>query len=295
MALESSFECWYGNGFGAAQWRADKDGFVRGCELRLTEERLYLINGKLSVSCPWAGVNVQSGASDQGNAVLTAELGGEKGGTSKVVLPAYGPNAFWAEFWRVVPSMRPRLGAARPEMLPVTGSAEALLDYLGGYSLDAKKSFGGVWVRLHQFGVTIEGGTFKRHRRTMIAWKDVTQLAVEGMMDPQRQRSLARTVEFGALGGLAGKKFQSAYLIVTTRNGVAVFHTEKATAPEIQGQLGSVLGPGQSMIASRSIAPAAPAAVSVADELVKLAALKSDGILTEEEFAAQKARLLEGS
>jgi hypothetical protein len=34
------------------------------------------------------------------------------------------------------------------------------------------------------------------------------------------------------------------------------------------------------------------AAMSVADELAKLAKLKADGLLTEDEFAVQKAKLL---
>jgi hypothetical protein len=39
-------------------------------------------------------------------------------------------------------------------------------------------------------------------------------------------------------------------------------------------------------------APAAPAGESVIDQLKELGELKSQGILTEEEFAAQKAKLL---
>jgi hypothetical protein len=39
-------------------------------------------------------------------------------------------------------------------------------------------------------------------------------------------------------------------------------------------------------------APAAPAGESVIDQLKQLGELKSQGILTEEEFAAQKAKLL---
>jgi len=50
------------------------------------------------------------------------------------------------------------------------------------------------------------------------------------------------------------------------------------------------------MYAPRSAAgsppPAAPA--SVADELAKLDRLRADGVLTEEEFRAQKAKLLGG-
>jgi hypothetical protein len=39
-------------------------------------------------------------------------------------------------------------------------------------------------------------------------------------------------------------------------------------------------------------APAAPAAESTIDQLKELGELKSQGVLTEEEFAAQKAKLL---
>jgi len=39
-------------------------------------------------------------------------------------------------------------------------------------------------------------------------------------------------------------------------------------------------------------APAAPAAASTIDQLRELGELKSQGVITEEEFAAQKAKLL---
>ena len=39
-------------------------------------------------------------------------------------------------------------------------------------------------------------------------------------------------------------------------------------------------------------APAAPAAKSTIDQLKELGELKSQGVITEEEFAAQKAKLL---
>jgi uncharacterized membrane protein YdbT with pleckstrin-like domain len=49
------------------------------------------------------------------------------------------------------------------------------------------------------------------------------------------------------------------------------------------------------MYSPRGAAPAVPSApVSVADELAKLDRLRADGVITEEEFSAQKARLLGG-
>lgn len=46
--------------------------------------------------------------------------------------------------------------------------------------------------------------------------------------------------------------------------------------------------------APAAAAPAAASAGSTIDQLKELAALKSEGVLTEDEFAAQKAKLLAG-
>ena len=50
--------------------------------------------------------------------------------------------------------------------------------------------------------------------------------------------------------------------------------------------------PPQQAPVAAAPAPAAPAGESVIDQLKELGELKSQGILTEEEFAAQKAKLL---
>jgi hypothetical protein len=50
--------------------------------------------------------------------------------------------------------------------------------------------------------------------------------------------------------------------------------------------------PQQPQAAPPPPAPAAPAAASTIDQLKELGELKSQGVLTEEEFAAQKAKLL---
>jgi len=51
-------------------------------------------------------------------------------------------------------------------------------------------------------------------------------------------------------------------------------------------------GPEQPVAAPPAQAAAAPAGDSVIDQLKELGELKAQGILTEEEFAAQKAKLL---
>jgi hypothetical protein len=254
MALTSEFECWYDNGFGAAQWKADKkDQIVKDCSLQLTEEKLALVNGKANVACPWAGVDIHTAPSNRGNVVLTVTLKGDNGGTAKIVLLNDSPNAWWAELWRVVPSMHPRLERAKPEVLGVLSRAEVLLAYLGGYPLHPKKD-SGVQVVVDQFGVTVVS-VFRKRRFMLLPWKDVTAVSVEGMMDPQRQRSLARTVEFGVLGGMSGKTVKSAYLSISTAIGEAIFHTAKMTAPELRAKYAAVLPAAEHLIAQRNMQP----------------------------------------
>ncbi len=53
-------------------------------------------------------------------------------------------------------------------------------------------------------------------------------------------------------------------------------------------------GPPQEAAPAPAAAPAAQGGGSTIDQLKELASLKSEGILTEEEFAQQKAKLLGG-
>jgi hypothetical protein len=304
VAIESEFACWYDNGFGSGKWKADKkDGLVKDCTLRITEDKFILQNGKATVACPWSGVKISVGPSNRGNAVLTVGLADTAGGTSKIVLPDYTCNAFWAELWRVAAVIRPRLGSTEPIQLKVAGTPpEVLMDYMGGYPLRPDKS-SGIWVRMGAFGVGAYSG-FRKQREMFFPWRDVTALTLEGMLDAQRQRqrSAARTIEFGVLGGLAGKQVttRSAYLFVSTNLGEVIFHTDRMTVPELRAKYAAVLPTAERAIQERHSQPT-PALPSitppsaprgVADELAKLAQLRDSGVLTEEEFAAQKAKLL---
>jgi hypothetical protein len=68
-------------------------------------------------------------------------------------------------------------------------------------------------------------------------------------------------------------------------NRVSRRQTERWAAQEAPPQ-------PQAAPAPAAAAPAAPAAESTIDQLKELGELKSQGVLTEEEFAAQKAKLL---
>lgn len=125
------------------------------------------------------------------------------------------------------------------------------MEYVGGYALYPRRSTTTVWVRCDEFGVTIEGGLIRRRRRTMLAWRDVLGISFGGV-DAQRHPSLARIVELVALGG------RSAYLGIATPIGMAAFHTERMAVAKFERELGAVLVPAQTMIASRLSPPVAP-------------------------------------
>ena len=113
----------------------------------------------------------------------------------------------------------------------------------------------------------------------------------------------------GVFALAAKKTSKSAILIVDLHSAEqAVFHTEKMTAPELKGKLTPITS--QINVAAKrkaelaaANAPPAPTPVatnsdgaaggfSVADELMKLKQLCDQGILTEEQFAAQRDKLL---
>jgi hypothetical protein len=77
---------------------------------------------------------------------------------------------------------------------------------------------------------------------------------------------------------------------VTTAGDHMLFRVKRAEAQNAKDTiLRLMLGS-----ADASPAPAAPGVALVADELAKLAQLRESGVLSEEEFQAQKTRLLGG-
>jgi Short C-terminal domain len=71
---------------------------------------------------------------------------------------------------------------------------------------------------------------------------------------------------------------------------------QRMITPDKRGRADEIEAPAKvepiEQTKSAPMLPAAIAQLSVADELSKLVALKEEGILTEEEFATQKAKLL---
>ncbi len=169
--------------------------------------------------------------------------------------------------------------------------------YLGGWSGQAKTYPGkSKVIKLDKAGVSLCG------IKTIftIPWEQVQDIDVEGPEAASKRITATRMVTMGVFALAAQKKSKSAVMIVKLRSGEeAVFQTQKFAAGELRGKLAPITsylrraGAAVDGIAAPSEQPLGDTpAASVADELKKLAELKDAGLLTEDEFQGQKAKLL---
>jgi Short C-terminal domain len=134
-------------------------------------------------------------------------------------------------------------------------------------------------------------------KKLVIQWADCTGVTVDG--GEVAKRKVGAVLAFGVLGGLAGKGgVDRAFLSIHRKDGaVAYFQIDKQSPQGVRAKLTPLLlQVGVPFLddpaASHMTAPAPATQISVADELAKLAALRDSGVLSDEEFAAQKAKLL---
>ena len=136
-------------------------------------------------------------------------------------------------------------------------------------------------------------GAFKPSKAT-VGWADVRGVSFEsGTAAKSRAPGV---VAFGVLG-LAGKSTQKdAHFTVFLRNGnAAIFHVLGVGGPYVRAKVQSFLtAAGVPCLDDQPETTPAPTPVSKADELAKLASLHDSGLLTDDEFATEKAKLLNG-
>jgi len=180
--------------------------------------------------------------------------------------------------------------------------------YLGGWSGHPKTYTG----KLTKIVVIDKSGISLRGLSTIftIPWDQILDLEVEGPETASKRVTAGRALALGVFALAAKKTTKSAVLIARLRSGEeAIFQTEKFTAAELRAKLAPITSQLRKANASSSptalpatsspffTAPSSngspAAAVSVADELKKLAELKDAELLTDEEFAGQKAKLLD--
>ena len=151
--------------------------------------------------------------------------------------------------------------------------------YLGGYLrhpiADRKKCH----LQMSRDGLVV-ASAFKEHLR--IPWPEVTAISITA--------SEELSSEVASIAAIENKSKPHVLVTVRTRSEEKVRLLVLAKPASLEARLAPVTGRLEAT--SRLRATAARASFSVADELVKLARLRDSGVLTEEEFAIQKAKLL---
>jgi hypothetical protein len=192
---------------------------------------------------------------------------------------------------RVTNNSRATGAAATP--LPGGGSVSfGYAHYVGGHSRLGRGRQGNFHVTATELGIGMT-----RPKVAVISLVNVASVEITG--GEVAKRKVGATVAFGVLGGLAAKgtKNQTA-VVVHTKDGETAYYTIDKQAPiNVRAKLTPMLkSAGVPFSDEAKSAPVvAPPAPDLAQQLRDLAALRDDGILTADEFATQKARLLDGA
>ena len=167
----------------------------------------------------------------------------------------------------------------------------ANVQYLGGFPEDNQR-----W-KAH---CSVNEDGFLSKRGT-IPWSQTKGVTVDG--GEVAKSKVGATLAFGVMGGLAAKgAMDRAYLAIYRNDGaIAHFQIDKMNPQSLRAQMAPILlKVGVPFLDDQystgpSPAPQEPAApTSVADELTKLMQLHEAGGLTDDEFAAMKAKLING-
>jgi Short C-terminal domain len=169
--------------------------------------------------------------------------------------------------------------------------------YLGGLSWAPDGGFGE--LTLSDDTVELVGrkaGTGSAGTKSVVVKIGVPAIeCIEVMSEQVAKSKIGPALAFGVLGGLAAKgAADRGTLLVHLKSGqTAYFEISDYSTHQILAKLtpwiqsvGVRVGPRE------AAAVPAQTTISVADEIAKLGELKTAGLLTEEEFAAQKAKLL---
>jgi Short C-terminal domain len=168
--------------------------------------------------------------------------------------------------------------------VPYAGAATYIPgEYLGGYDdLPA----GRVVISFDDAGVHLATASEPWWRIAMLAWDEVRELAVEGYEETRHRVTVGRFMLLGPLAVAVPKDENAsrAYITVVTASGDLVVRVDGAAPQELRVRLGEYLRrPAAASIAPRSDLP---------DQIARLGELHAAGVLTAEEFAAAKRKLL---
>jgi hypothetical protein len=168
-------------------------------------------------------------------------------------------------------------------------------EYLGGLP-GTKKASGNLIFDESAVGV----GTL-HPKKGVVAWTDMAGISFDSAT--MKKSRAGKAVMFGVFA-LAAKNTQNAAEITVQLkdSNVALYRVPGKTGAQVRAKVQPFLiahgvpclddAPATLSVNTAPPAPVAPAALSMADEIAKLVALRDSGAITDEEFAAYKANLL---
>jgi hypothetical protein len=174
----------------------------------------------------------------------------------------------------------------------LTGTPSTITgQYLGGYGDVAA---GPVAVVFDDAGVHVAPAATPWWQTCALAWSDVRELRVEGREETRQRVTAARILIAGPLALAIPKDedWSHAYMTVAARDGDMVVRIEGARPMELKIRLGDVLRRPAARMQEAEPGAGAAAAADLVDQVARLGELHARGVLTDEEFAAAKRKLL---
>ncbi len=194
--------------------------------------------------------------------------------------------------------------APQPPQKPLAPVSFNPAHYLGGHPNLGRGRSGTLWFSPLEVGIGITRPKVAVLQLANVASVEVTSTQVA-------KNKVKAEIMFGVLGGLGakGSETDTAIAVYTKDDQIAYYQVDKKTEAQVRARITPVLRAAsvpfrdeaavqtQQEALREAVAQAVQSAQgggapSVADELAKLAQLRDQGILTDEEFAAQKAKLL---
>lgn len=164
--------------------------------------------------------------------------------------------------------------------------------YLGGLPERTREARGNLVLDDVRIGI----GTLNP-KKAVVRWSECAGVTVSG--GQVAKNKVGAEIAFGVLGGLGAKgaKNQAVVSVRRTDGTTAYFQVDKASPQKVRAKIAPVLHSVgvpflDELPVPQAAAPTAPSVPTLGEQLRELAALRDEGLLTDEEFAERKARLL---
>lgn len=159
------------------------------------------------------------------------------------------------------------------------------VQYMGGYS-DKKKATGK--LTFYQKQTEFSNPMLNSRLGFTIINTNIADITFSGKDDVIQQRTITRNLLLA--GKSKSKEIKDAYITITLADGQEVlFHVPEKSPMELKASIAGAVSQAKQ---SPHSSVATPQTTSTADELVGLAKLKEQGIITQAEFDQKKKQIL---